>query len=796
MRISKSLSVIFNPFSAIRTPHSALRIPHSAMALMVLISFSSAPPLRVVENLGRGVVAVRADDRDVYIGWRLLGTDPSDVAFNVYRAAGAGPPARLNDAPLAATTDFVDRDADLSQSNSYSVRPVLDGVELTASASFTLPSNTPIQQYLTVPIQRPSGGSVDVPPGAPTSSFTYNANDVSVADLDGDGEYEIVLKWDPSNSRDSASSGLSGNQLLDAYKLDGTRLWRVDLGRNIRAGAHDTQFMVYDLDGDGRAEVVCKTADGTVDGGGHVVGDATKDYRSLTVPTDGVQVPSTSDARYGKVLAGPEYVTVFDGLTGAALAAAPYIVPRDPLTGWGGIGGNGNNDSNGNRANRFLAAVAYLDGRLPSVVMARGYYGRTVLAAWDWRDGALTSRWVFDTGSSSGPFPYAGASPFSGMGNHNLSVADVDGDGRDEIVYGSMVVDDDGTGLFSTGLRHGDALHVSDLDPARPGLEVFGIHENEGQTVALGTPGMAMYDAHTGEIIWSLLPGADVGRGLAADIDPRYPGYEFWGAGSAGLLDVHGQRIGNAPSSVNFAVWWDADPLREILDDNWIAKWDWTSGTLIRLLTADGAASNNGTKATPALSADILGDWREEVIWRAADNNSLRIYTTTAPAANRQHTLMHDPQYRLAVAWQNVGYNQPPHPGFFLGDGMCAAPRPHITHRDTDPPAFKRLNASATTLWPPNHQMVRVSIDAKAIDLIDPGPTARIVSVSSNEPVDGPDDGHTTPDWVIKGPLTVDLRAERSGSGTGRVYTIVVEARDGSGNTTTGSVNVIVPLLR
>ena len=774
----------------------ALRLFVVAAGIGALVASSAAPPPRVMENLGRGVAAIRTSETDVYVGWRLLGTDPAGLAFNLYRSSGAATPVKLNVAPLLTTTDFVDSGADLTEPNSYAVRPVLDGVELAASAPFTLPANAPIQQYLSVPIQRPAGGSVEVPPGSPTSSFTYNANDAAVADLDGDGEYEIVLKWDPSNSRDSASAGLSGHQILDGYKLDGTRLWRIDLGRNIRAGAHDTQFMVYDLDGDGRAELVCKTADGTVDGRGDVIGDAGKDYRSLIVPTDGLQVPSPSDARYGKVLAGPEYLTVFDGLTGAALATVPYVATRDPLNGWGGIGGNGNNDSNGNRANRFLAAVAYLDGRLPSVVMARGYYGRTVLAAWDWRNGALTNRWTFDSGSSFGPFPYADASPFSGMGNHNLSVADVDGDGRDEIIYGSMVVDDDGSGLFSTGLRHGDALHVSDLNPERAGLEVFGVHENEGQTVSLNTPGMAMYDARTGGVIWRLLPGVDVGRGLAADIDPRYRGYEFWGPAAAGLLDVHGARISDAPSSVNFAVWWDADLLREILDDNWIAKWDWTSATLVRLLTADGAASNNGTKATPALSADILGDWREEVIWRAADNNSLRIYTTTVPAANRLYTLMHDPQYRLAIAWQNVGYNQPPHPGFFLGEGMNPAPRPHITHRDTDPPVFKRLAPSVGTLWPPNHKMTAVRIEAEAIDLIDQAPSARIVSVSSNEPVDRAGDGHTRSDWEITGPLTVNLRAERSGSGSGRAYTIVIEARDAAGNATRASVEVAVPLTK
>jgi rhamnogalacturonan endolyase len=750
---------------------------------------------RVVENLGRGLITIRASDTTVYVGWRLLGTDPSDIAFNVYRASGTGAPARLNDAPLLATTNLVDTSADLSLVNTYTVRPVLEGTELAASAPFELPANAPIQQYLTLPLDRPAGGTVEVP-GGPTNTFTYSPNDASAADLDGDGEYEIIVKWEPSNQRDNASAGLSGRQLIDAYKLDGTRLWRIDLGRNIRSGPHYTQFIVYDLDGDGRAEVACKTADGTVDGAGTVIGDAAKDYRSLTVPTDGILVPATNDARYGKVLAGPEFFTIFDGLTGAALATTGYVPGRDPINGWGGVGGNGNNDTNGNRGDRMLAGVGYLDGHLPSVIMARGYYGRSVLAAWDWRNGELTSRWVFDSGVALGSFPWAAASPYSGQGNHNLSVADVDGDGKDEIVYGSMVVDDNGAGLFSTGLRHGDALHVGDLVPSRPGLEVFGVHESEGQTIALGSPGMALYDAHTGQIIWSFVPGVDVGRGMAADIDPRYPGYEFWGATSVGLVDGQGERIAAAPSSVNHAVWWDDDLLREIEDSNWVSKWDWNTSSLVRLLTATGAASNNGTKANAALTGDLFGDWREEVIWRASDNASLRIYSTTIPATNRIYTLMHDPQYRLGIAWQNVAYNQPPHPSFFLGEGMADPPKPDIVHRDTQAPAFKTLTSSPTQLWPANHKMVTVSLSVDLVDLIDPAPTARIVGVTSNEPVDGSDDGHTAPDWEITGPLTLNLRAERSGTGTGRIYTIEVEATDAAGNATRQTVSVHVPLSR
>ena len=649
---------------------------------MALVSSGPAAAQPVMENLGRGVVVVRTSDRSAYIGWRLLATDPAGVGFNLYRASGSTPPVRLNKTPITRTTDHVDNMLEPAIDYTYIVRAVTRGREQMPGASVVLPAATPIRQFLPIPLQRPDGGVVTGPSGAP-APFTYNANDASVGDLDGDGEYEIVLKWEPSNARDTASRGVSGPVILDAYKMNGVRLWRIDLGRNIRAGAHYTQFIVYDLDGDGRAELACKTADGTRDGRGKLIGDGAKDYRSLVEATDGVRVASASDARFGKVLAGPEYLTVFDGATGAALATVDYVPGREPQDGWGGIGGNGGTDDDGNRADRFLAGVAYLDGRLPSLLTARGYYGRSVIAAWDWRGGALTSRWVFDSGSAPPPYPNPKASPYSGQGNNSLAIADVDADGRDEIVYGAMVVDDNGTGRFSTGLRHGDALHAGDLDPARPGLEVFGIHENEDATVTLGTPGAALYDARTGEIIWSHLPGGDVGRGLAADVDPRHPGAEFWTSAPLGLLDVRGRRISDAPVSVNFAVWWDADPLREILDRNWIAKWDPAASSLVRLLTAEGATSNNGSKATPALSADLFGDWREEVIWRTEDNGSLRIYTTTIPAASRLETLMHDRTYRLAIAWQNVGYNQPPHPGFFLGHGMRPPARPRIALPDS-----------------------------------------------------------------------------------------------------------------
>ncbi len=614
---------------------SAIR--NAVLMLIFLLAGFQAIAQRQMENLDRGVIAVHNANDSVYVGWRLLGTEPDAIAFNVYHQSGTEKPVKLNKKPVKESTNLEAGKQDFTKDNSYFVKAVLNGKEQEASRRFTLKANTPAQQFVNIPLKTPAG---------------YTPNDVSTGDLDGDGEYEIILHQ-TGKSIDTPSTGISGIPIFQAYKMDGTLLWEINLGRNIREGAHYTQFMVYDLDGDGIAEFACKTADGTIDGKGVVVGDSAKDFRNLN---------KASGPLYGKVLDGPEYFTIFSGKTGEALATTNYIPERYPLNGWNGHGGNGGSDNTGNRVDRFLACVAYLDGIHPSVVMCRGYYGRSVLAAWDWRNGKLTSRWVFDSKD--------GENPFSGQGNHNLCVADVDGDGKDELIYGSMVVDDDGKGLFSTGFHHGDAIHVGELIPGRPGLQVFGIHEIEERTTG---PGAAVYDAKTGEVLYKGSMNKDVGRGVAEDIDPSNPGAEMWFSGSDGLLNMNGERIGEAPSSTNFVIWWDGDPGRELLDGNHIHKYK--KG---RIFTAEGCVSNNGTKSTPALSADLFGDWREEVIFRTADNQNLRIYTTTIPTKLRIYTLMHDPQYRLAIATQNVAYNQPPHTGFFLGTEMKKPPKPRI----------------------------------------------------------------------------------------------------------------------
>lgn len=586
---------------------------------------ANAAVARQMEKLDRGLVAVKIST-GVLVSWRLLGTEASSVSFNLYRNG-----LKLNASPITTSTNYVDTSG--TTSSSYTVRAVVGGVEQAASAAVTPWASN----YLDVPLQRPAGGTTP-----DNVSYTYNANDASVGDLDGDGQYEIILKWDPSNSKDNSQDGYTGEVFIDAYKLNGTRLWRISMGRNIRAGAHYTQFMVYDLDGDGKSEIAMKTADGTKDGTGVVIGSSTADYRNSV----------------GRILSGPEFLTIFEGATGKALATTNYDPPRGTVGDWG--------DTYGNRVDRFLATIAYLDGQRPSLVMARGYYTRSVLVAYNWRNGSLTKLWTFDTNAS-------GNSAYAGQGNHNLTAADVDNDGKDEIVYGAMTVDDNGARKYNTALGHGDALHVGDLDPNNAGLEVFKVMESTSAAY-----GAAVWNAGTGAIRWGVNTGADTGRGMAADIDPRYAGEEVWASAGVGLYQINGTKITSTTPSINFGIWWDGDLSRELLDDIRIDKWNHTSSTTSNLLTATGYASNNGTKATPALSADILGDWREEVILRKSDNTALRIYATPNVTSTRLWTLMHDPLYRLDIAWQNVAYNQPPHTSFYLGNGMATPAQPNI----------------------------------------------------------------------------------------------------------------------
>ncbi|NKE57942.1 rhamnogalacturonan lyase, partial [Lentzea sp. PSKA42] len=444
-----------------------------SILLAVALSASGVPALadEPAVSSNRGLVSIRSVHGDGnFVSWRLLGSDAANVAFNVYRDG-----VKVNRAPVTTATSYLDAGAPANAS--YSVRQVIGGVE---SAAATRSVGT-LATSRDVPLQVPGSG--------------YVANDASVGDLDGDGEWEIVLKWDPADAKDNAHAGRTGNVYLDAYKLNGTRLWRIDLGRNIRAGAHYTQFQVFDYDGDGKAEIAVKTADGTRSGTGQVIGNANADHRN-------------SD---GYILTGPEFLSVFRGTDGAVLDTENYVPPRGNVSSWG--------DNYGNRVDRFLAGTAYLDGSRPSIVMARGYYTRSVISAWDFRNGQLTQRWTFDSASQSN------RSAWEGKGNHQLSIADVDGDGRDEIIYGSMAIDDNGRGLWQNNTHHGDALHVGDFIPSRQGLEVFKPSEWTNELTHW------MGDARTGQIIWSAPScGCDNGRAVAADVWAGNPGAEAWSA--------------------------------------------------------------------------------------------------------------------------------------------------------------------------------------------------------------------------------------------------------------------------
>ncbi|MBE6208301.1 MAG: rhamnogalacturonan lyase [Rikenellaceae bacterium] len=586
------------------------------------------------EKLGRGVVAVRENPSEVALSWRYLSADPISTSFNIYRNG-----QKIAEVPASTGTFYRDTYSGTDAAR-YTVKAVVDGVESDQlSGHYSLPANAPIG-YIDIPLNKPADG---VTPAG--DSYTYSANDASMGDVDGDGEFEIILKWNPSNAHDNAHDGYTGNVIFDCYRLTGEHLWRIDLGHNVRAGAHYTQFMVFDLDGDNCAEVVMKTSDGTVDGTGKVIGDASADYREKGFTSD--EFPGHTPRNQGRILTGNEYLTVFNGRTGEAMQTIDYAPARGNLADWG--------DTRANRSDRFLACVAYLDGVHPSVVMCRGYYTRTVLAAFDWDGKELKERWIFDSNT-------AGNEAYAGQGNHNLRVGDVDGDGCDEIIYGSCAIDHNGEGLYSTRMGHGDAMHLMQFAPDMQGLQVWDCHENHRD-------GSSFRDAATGEVLFQVKSKMDVGRCMAADVDPRHKGVEMWSLDSGGIRDIQGKVI--RPSidsfSVNMGLWWDGDLLRELLDKNRVTKYDWEEDVCRPIMIFNGATSINGTKANPCLQGDLVGDWREEVLLRAEDDSSLRLYVTRIPTVYRFHTFLEDPVYRISIATQNVAYNQPTQPGFYFG---------------------------------------------------------------------------------------------------------------------------------
>jgi rhamnogalacturonan endolyase len=574
-----------------------------------------------MEDLDRGVVAVKVTS-GVYVGWRMLGweydTTASNVTYNLYKDG-----TKL--ANVTTSTNYLDAAGTIS--SSYSVSAVIKGTECAQSAAVK-----PWEQnYLSVPITPPTG------------SVAYSANDASPGDLDGDGKLDIVLKWDPANSQDSSVAGATDPVIIDGIKLDGTRLWRINLGMNIRAGAHDTQLSVYDFDGDGEAELGVKTAPGTKDGTGSYLSKG---------PASGAA--HTTDLRNadGKVLGGPEWFTVFSGATGAELATIAYPVLYGSSA-WG--------DTYGNRGMRFNGGASFVTdsgttstGR-PSIITQRGYYTRLTISALNYRGGALSKIWTYDSGTSGGAF---------GQGCHALMTGDANGDGAFELIPGASTINSNGTFRCKTGLGHGDALHVGTLIKGQP-LQVFMPHEEDG--------GHDAHDASTCTTHFATTSASDNGRGVAEWVSTTSEASASCSSARGGDVHCNDGSSGATSAGSNFLIYWDADEARELTGGTSITKPG--GGTL---LSTSGTAACNGTKSTPNLTADILGDWREELILHNTASTALMIYTTTNVTARRIYTLMHDPTYRMQVTFEQSSYNQPPHVGFHIGLGMADPPKPDI----------------------------------------------------------------------------------------------------------------------
>lgn len=624
----------------------------------------------------------------VYLSWRSLQQDNDNTTFTVYR----------NDSVIVSGLEYTNfLDTDGKQGDTYKVIGSNDtqlGINQQKTTAWG-------DQYVEYQLYVPS--DQEMPDG---SVADYSANDMSVGDLDGDGNYELIVKWYPSNAKDNSETGYTGTTFIDAYDIDmntGTAalLWRIDMGLNIRSGAHYTQFQVWDFNGDGKADIAIKTADGTTvyvsrDGTdqtlvetGHVgavsadeldtgvlSGSENYDYRDSAIASSG---------RIGYILDGDEYFTIIDGSTGEIFDTVSYEPARGTVSGWG--------DAYGNRVDRFTSCVAYLDGAdgIPYAVFNRGYYTRMASTAY-YLDGSnnIQAKWKFDTDTYDYGNSEWSQDEAEGQGNHAVSVNDIDGDGKDEIILGSLTLDDDGLIYNTTGYGHGDALHVSDWVSWNDGLEIMQVHEEKESDYAA-----EIRDAKTGQVLMGYAFVKDTGRGMAGDIDPASEGAEWWasygvdGTGAtasvystASTIDNPDILAANTKPSINFSILWDGDLLTELQDHVYsngscqavkITKWDYENKKEVNLLYEKDASTSNTTKGNVGLAADICGDWREEIIVRTSDNSKVRIYTTNYMTDYVIPTLMQNQAYRIGIAWQNVGYNQPAHTDYLISEGVITA---------------------------------------------------------------------------------------------------------------------------
>lgn len=613
--------------------------------IAIMICQIGAYAERYADNLTRGTSAVRSAN-GILVTWRLLGYEEYDTSFAVYR----------DGVKIAETdkTNYLDEDGNLDCG--YQVAPIYNGAEGDKSEwAVPFPSG---DTYFDLPIQKPDPVLVpDINGGDPVST-EYTSYDATCGDVDGDGNYEIILMW-AAGAVDNSQPGYTGNVIIDAYKLDGTLLWRIDLGKNIRSGAHYTQMIAGDFNNDGKCELALKTAPGSKDGNGNYVSEASED----------IEIQNTDNEKdyrdsQGRILSGPEYFTVFSGEDGSAIDTIEYPILRgDDINIWG--------DNYGNRVDRFLGCAAYLDGESQSIVTWRGYYTRMAAVAYDLKDGRLVERCRFDTNDYGDEYEH--------QGNHNIIAADVDNDGKDEVISGAICLDDDFSIRWCSFRAHGDALHIGWFDKDSKIPVYFSVHEEVGSSKPDGTVldgGMTVYNASTGEELFHAASGADTPRGMMGNFGMG-GNYQFWSIGAGSYIhNDEGFVKSEIAGSSSFRLFWDGDIYDELLDGKnengyaVLSKYSIVNNTFYDLLTTQytGGKVINGTKKTPMLQADLIGDWREEFILKLYGDKALRVYSTNIYTDNKLYTLMHDSTYRTGVAAETIGYNQPPHIGYYLSE--------------------------------------------------------------------------------------------------------------------------------
>ena len=775
------------------------------LVLFAVLSIAHISAQRMTDPLNRGLVAVKTSS-GVFVSWRVQADEYFDVAYNLYRNG-----TLVNSVPLSVSNYL---DANGTTSSTYTVKAVINGVEQAACDAVSVWATTDGKSnpYLSIPMQDVvdrNGDIVFCCCGNHTVSSdvaqTYTLNDASVADLDGDGEVEIIIKRlnaSDASTGDTYSFDNDGTKelystkntrafvIIEAYKLDGTRLWWIDCGPNmVSLGSTELNVVAYDWDQDGKAEVLMRGADNMIVhpsmGTAYTIGSSNVNTRNY--------IKSHTDSQYAWTRVGNEYLLYFNGATGElynkvdfplkrlessefsttidwenpnATAVSNYLTALNKA--WG--------DDYGHRSNKYFFGAPFLDGRKPSIFLARGIYTRHKMIALDVNsDHSFTTKWEWSNNTSG--------SAWYGQGNHNFSIADVDGDGCDEIIYGSMTIDNNGKGLSTTGLGHGDAMHVGDFDPYRKGLEVFACNETN--------PNMNYRNATTSEIYYRSESSGDDGRAIMDNFTNDYPGSVGRSVNTTWISSVADTEVSELDkdgfinwADLNWRIYWDGDLCSEYMDSPGTAKAAVVykqPGTATRLMQSTVASLNNDSKNNPSFAGDILGDWREELVLRNNDNTALCIYTTTYSTDYRIPSLWYDAEYRQAMVWQMCAYNQPPHLSYFLGEmeGFTQAP-PTLTNTN-------RTELSSNDVITSSNDNAQVMVYGTGSIGIEDGASPLVLFVNVPSVVSGTGDndnikysygscqlGATINGTDYKGDLTGSMRLVKQGDGllklTNRVF--------------------------